>query len=199
LKAKIEKAILQQKNLETLSKQVEITITGEGLRMELIEGKGGTFYDSGSPQLNENGTELLRLIAAQLKGLPNKVTIEGHTDAQPYSGANGYTNWELSADRANAARRVLQEDGLDASRVSEVRGFADQMPRAGADPMDPSNRRIALVVKWVEVPSGADGGTKATAETGNAGGDKTAAVPSGTSAAPAAPAKPVVVAAKPGS
>jgi chemotaxis protein MotB len=203
LKAKIEKAILQQRNLQMLSKQVEITVTGEGLRMELIEGKGGTFYDSGSPQLNGNGTELLKLIAAQLQGLPNKVTIEGHTDAQPYSGANGYTNWELSADRANAARRVLQEDGLEASRVSEVRGFADQMPRAGANPMDPSNRRIALVVKWVELP-GADGGPKAADEKDKAGGDTTAAgpsgaAPSGASAAPAPVAKPVVVAAKPGS
>jgi chemotaxis protein MotB len=154
LKAKIQKAIMQQKNLEQLSKQVEITITGEGLRVELIEGKGGTFFETGSAKLNENGVQLLALLADQLKGLPNRLTIEGHTDAQPYSGDLGYTNWELSTDRANSARRVLQQHGMEDSRFAQVRGFADQMPRVKTDPMDASNRRVTLIVQWVEVPAG---------------------------------------------
>jgi chemotaxis protein MotB len=154
LKAKIQKAIMQQKNLEQLAKQVEITITGEGLRVELIEGKGGTFFETGSAKLNENGVQLLALLADQLKGLPNRLTIEGHTDAQPYSGDLGYTNWELSTDRANSARRVLQQHGMEDSRFAQVRGFADQMPRAHTDPMDASNRRVTLIVQWVELPGG---------------------------------------------
>lgn len=154
LKAKIERAILAQKELVKLSKQVEITITGEGLRVELIEGKGGTFFDSGSAKLNENGVQLLALLADQLKDLPNRLTIEGHTDAQPYSSDVGYTNWELSTDRANSARRVLQQHGMENSRFAQVRGFADQMPRVKADPLDASNRRVTLIVQWVELPAG---------------------------------------------
>ena len=154
LKAKLEHTILAQKDLVKLSKQVEITITGEGLRVELIEGKGGTFFDSGSAKLNENGVQLLALLADQLKDLPNRLTIEGHTDAQPYSSDLGYTNWELSTDRANSARRVLQQHGMENSRFAQVRGFADQMPRVKADPLDASNRRVTLIVQWVELPVG---------------------------------------------
>jgi chemotaxis protein MotB len=154
LKAKIQKAIMPQKDLVKLSKQVEITITGEGLRVELIEAKGGTFFDSGSAKLNDNGVQLPALLADQLKDLPNRLAIEGHTDAQPYSGELGYTNWELSTDRANSARRVLQQHGMENSRFAQVRGFADQMPRAHTDPIDPSNRRVSLIVQWVEIPDG---------------------------------------------
>jgi chemotaxis protein MotB len=164
LKAKIQKAIMQQKDLVKLSKQVEITITGEGLRVELIEGKGGTFFDSGSAKLNENGVQLLALLADQLKGLPNRLAIEGHTDAQPYSGDLGYTNWELSTDRANSARRVLQQHGMADNRFAQVRGFADQMPRVKTDPMDASNRRVTLIVQWVESPGGGAGSGNETAE-----------------------------------
>jgi chemotaxis protein MotB len=176
LKAKIQKAIMAQKDLVKLSKQVEITITGEGLRVELIEGKGGTFFDTGSAKLNDNGVQLLALLADQLKDLPNRLTIEGHTDAQPYSGDLGYTNWELSTDRANSARRVLQQHGMENSRFAQVRGFADQMPRSHTDPMDASNRRVTLIVRWVELP---DGDAAKGAET--AGG---AAPPADSQAAP---------------
>jgi chemotaxis protein MotB len=166
LKAKIERAILAQKDLVKLSKQVEITITGEGLRVELIEGKGGTFFDSGSAKLNENGVQLLALLADQLKDLPNRLAIEGHTDAQPYSSDVGYTNWELSMDRANSARRVLQQHGMENSRFAQERGFADQMPRVKADPLDASNRRVTLIVQWVELPVG--GADKGDTEAGGA-------------------------------
>src|SRR5580692_4545877 len=91
LKDEIEKAILKQSDLSKLSKQIEITVTGEGLKIELIEGKGGTFFDSGSAKLSDNGVKLLNLLSAQLKLLPNRLLIEGHTDAQPFSNVNGYT------------------------------------------------------------------------------------------------------------
>jgi len=146
LKGKLEKEIKANKELEKLSKQIEITITAEGLRIELIEGKNATFYQSGSPQLSGDGQRLLVLLAAELKTLPNSLLIEGHTDALQYSNDRNYSNWELSADRANSARRLMQQDGVRANQVTQVRGFADQMSRTGKDPADPSNRRITLLV-----------------------------------------------------
>ena len=147
LKDKLEKEISAKKDLEKLSKQIEITITPEGLRIELLETKNGTFYQSGSARLSENGQELLELLAGELKTLPNSLLIEGHTDAAPYSNDATYTNWELSADRANSARRLLQEDGVRVDQVTQVRGYADQLLRVKSNPYDPSNRRISILVK----------------------------------------------------
>jgi chemotaxis protein MotB len=147
LKEKLEQEIKARQDLEKLSKQIEITITPEGLRIELLEGKNGTFYQSGSAQLSANGQELLALLAAELKTLPNKLLIEGHTDAAQYSNDANYSNWELSADRANAARRLLQQDGVRRDQVTQVRGYADQFLRVQSNPYDPSNRRISILVK----------------------------------------------------
>ncbi len=165
LKQQIEKAIVKQKDLDKLSKQIEITITDEGLRIELIEQQGGTFFESGSAKLSGSGIELLALLSGQLKELPNHLLIEGHTDAQPYANENGYTNWELSADRANAARRLLQENGVRVDQISQVRGYADQLLRVKANPLDPSNRRISLIVQWLQAPAGGglNGSEKTTA------------------------------------
>jgi len=150
LKEEIERAILKQADLTKLSKQIEITVTGEGLKIDLIEDKGGTFFESGSPKLSENGVSLLNLLSIQLRVLPNRLLIEGHTDAQPYSSDTGYTNWELSSDRANSARRLLQEDGIGSDHISQIRGYADQMLRVPSNPLDPSNRRISLIVQWID-------------------------------------------------
>jgi chemotaxis protein MotB len=147
LKEKIEAEIKARKDLEKLSKQIEITITPEGLRIELIEGKDGTFYELGSAKLSASGQELLALLGEALKTLPNSLLIEGHTDATPYASDNGYSNWDLSADRANSARRLLQQDGVRTNQVTQVRGYADQMLRVKNNPTDPSNRRISILVK----------------------------------------------------
>jgi chemotaxis protein MotB len=166
LKEQIEQAIKHQPDLEKLAKQIEITITPEGLRIELIEDKKGTFFQSGSAQLSQSGQELLGMLAGQLKPLPNKLLLEGHTDAQPYSMDNAYTNWELSSDRANSARRLLQTDGVGQSQISQVRGYADQLLRVKSDPLDPSNRRVSLIVQWADgagppaVKAPAEGGAK---------------------------------------
>jgi chemotaxis protein MotB len=152
LKEKLEAEIKAKKELEKLSKQIEITITAEGLRIELIEDKNGVFYQSGSPQLSGSGQELLNLLAGELKTLPNSLLIEGHTDATQYSTDTNYSNWELSADRANSARRLMQQGGVRADQVSQVRGYADQFLRVKSNPYDPSNRRISILVK-----NGSDG------------------------------------------
>jgi chemotaxis protein MotB len=147
LKDKLEKEIKARKELEKLSKQIEITITPEGLRIELIEGRDGTFFQSGSAKLSESGQQLLALLGKELKTLPNSLLIEGHTDATPYPSDSGYSNWDLSADRANSARRLLQQDGVRTDQVTQVRGYADQMLRVKDNPTDPSNRRISILVK----------------------------------------------------
>lgn len=152
LKEKLEKEIAANKELQKLSKQIEITVTPEGLRIELIEDKNGTFYESGSAHLSEKGQDLLALLATELKTLPNNLLIEGHTDATKYSQDANYSNWELSADRANSARRLLQADGVRDNQVTQVRGYADQLLRVKNNPYDPSNRRISILVKNQEGP-----------------------------------------------
>jgi chemotaxis protein MotB len=93
---------------------------------------------------------MVALLAAELGKVPNHISVEGHTDAKPFVGARSYSNWELSSDRANAARRLMQQSGLRADQVSQVRGFADQRLRNQKNPQDPSNRRISIIVQYIE-------------------------------------------------
>jgi chemotaxis protein MotB len=159
LKEQLEQRIRQLDNFDQLKHQVEMTVTSEGLRIELLETETGTFFNLGSPEPNGNGRELLRLLAEQLGKLPNRLSIEGHTDSKPYSGKKEYSNWELSTDRANAARRLMQRDGLRDDQVSQVRGYADQMLRKRDDALDPSNRRISVIVHYLDKPQVTDPGS----------------------------------------
>src|SRR5580658_8309923 len=189
LKEKLEAEIKAKKELQKLSKQIEITITAEGLRIELIEDKNGTFYQSGSARISEIGQELLGLLAGELKTIPNELLIEGHTDATQYSTDTNYSNWELSADRANSARRLLQENGVRSDQVTQVRGYADMMLRVKSNPYDPSNRRISLLVK---------NGTDGAAPPNISGDGKVLSKPAPAAAsAPATPAKGTPSGAKP--
>ncbi len=149
LKEELQKVVRQVSNFDKLKNQIEMTVTAEGLRIELLESSSGTFFESGSPVLNDDGKELLGALAQELGKMPNRVSIEGHTDAKPYSGQRDYGNWELSADRANSARRLMQANGLAANQVSQVRGYADQKLRVPENPLDSSNRRISLIVRYV--------------------------------------------------
>jgi chemotaxis protein MotB len=164
LKDQLQKAIHKMNNFEQLKKQIEITVTAEGLRIELLESATGTFFDSGSSQLNDSGKELLVMLALEMQKLPNTISIEGHTDCKPFAGASNYSNWELSADRANAARRLMQENGVRRNQVSQVRGFADQNLRKKDDPGDPSNRRITILVQYLPKPEPEDEPVKAEPE-----------------------------------
>jgi len=149
LKEELQKAIREVANFDKLKNQIEMTITSEGLRIELLESSSGTFFDSGKPELNGDGRGLLVALADQLGKLPNHISIEGHTDAKPYAPNRDYTNWELSTDRANSARRIMQASGLRDDQISQVRGYADQKLRVPGNPLEPSNRRISLIVQYV--------------------------------------------------
>jgi chemotaxis protein MotB len=146
LKEKLEEVLKQIPSLQRMQRQVRMTLTTEGLRIDLIETERGLFFETGNPKPTAAGSELLKILADELSKLPNKVAIEGHTDSTPYGRAD-YSNWELSTDRANAARRILGESGVDSSRVSQVRGFADQRLLRKDDPTNPSNRRISIIVR----------------------------------------------------
>jgi chemotaxis protein MotB len=149
LKEELQKAISQMNDFDKFKNQIEMTVTSEGLRIELLESASGTFFDIGSPKPNDDGRELLLTLAQPLGKLPNKLSVEGHTDSKPYAGAGDYGNWELSADRANAARRLMQQGGLLPNQVAQVRGYADQKLHKPDDPLDPSNRRISLIVQYI--------------------------------------------------
>jgi chemotaxis protein MotB len=156
LKQELEKAIAGIPNFDKLKNHIEMTVTPEGLRIELIEGPGGTFFDSGSTNLNADGQDLLKALAAELAKLPNKISVEGHTDAKPYAEASNYGNWELSADRANAARRIIQANGVGSDQVTQIRGYAAMQLRKPEAPLDPSNRRISLIVHYLTATNSSD-------------------------------------------
>ncbi|HZQ93382.1 MAG TPA: flagellar motor protein MotB [Candidatus Sulfotelmatobacter sp.] len=149
LKEELQTTMRQMADFENLKSHIEMTVTSEGLRIELSESANGTFFDTGSAQLKSDGLEFLTALAQELGSLPNKLSIEGHTDSQPYAPSAAYGNWELSADRANAARRVMQSHGIRPDQVTQVRGFADQHLRKPDAPLDPANRRISLIVLYV--------------------------------------------------
>jgi chemotaxis protein MotB len=152
LKDLLQNSMKQMTNFESLKNHIEMTITAEGLRIELLEGKGDTFFQSGVASPSDNGKEIMLKLAQEVGKLPNHVAVEGHTDSKPYTGARDYDNWELSADRANTARRVMQQNGLGAQQVSQIRGYADQRPRKGHDAQDPTNRRISVIVQYLDKP-----------------------------------------------
>jgi chemotaxis protein MotB len=187
LKAEIQAKVRKMADFDKLKNQIEMTITAEGLRIELMETEKGTFFPSGVAEPTDDGREILRMLAQQLGTLPNTVSIEGHTDARPYSTSENYTNWELSADRANAARRVLQQNGLGSRQVTQVRGYADQRPRKSTAPTDPSNRRISVVVQYLDKPDEADEAPATPAKPGSATKPGSVAAKPGPAAAKPAP------------
>lgn len=161
LKEQLQKSIREVPKFDKLENHIDMTVTNEGLRIELTESAVGTFFDSGSARMSTDGSDLLTLLAQELGKLPNHIAMEGHTDSKQYPPGATYGNWELSADRANAARRMMQENGIRADQVTQVRGFADQRLRKPDAPQDPSNRRISLIVQYLEkkpAPEAAGGG-----------------------------------------
>ena len=149
LKEQLQSAMRKMSDFEKLKSHIEMTVTAEGLRIELLETEKGIFFETGNAAPTPEGKELLAMLSNELKDLPNKVSIEGHTDSRPFARDAAYGNWELSADRANAARRLMKESGYPQTQVSQVRGFAAQRPRKPENPEDSSNRRISLIVQYL--------------------------------------------------
>jgi chemotaxis protein MotB len=160
IRKKIEEAMRRAPDFAALKDHISITVTGEGLRIELLETKKGMFFESGKAQPSPSGEDLLTRLAAELGKMPNRILIEGHTDSQPFTSRAEYSNWELSSDRANGARRIMQESGLRPDQVSSVRGFADQQLRNKTDAKDPSNRRITVIVQYLSSDSQAPEATE---------------------------------------
>jgi chemotaxis protein MotB len=149
LEKQVKKAMEKMADFEKLSKQIEITATPEGLRIEMLEDSKGTFFENGKSQPTPALIEVLKILAVETGKLPNPISIEGHTDAKPFSTENIYSNWELSTDRANTARRLMETSGLRRGQVTQVRGFADHNLRKPDQPNDASNRRISIIVEYM--------------------------------------------------
>lgn len=157
IQSEIERLLRGAPELQKFRGNVKLSVTGEGLRIDLLETEQGMFFVSGSPKPTGAGERLLEMLAREIGPMPNAVVVEGHTDARPFRNAGAeseYSNWELSAERANAARRFLHSHGLRAEQVVEVRGFADRKLMNAANPDDPSNRRVSVVVQFL--PGGKD-------------------------------------------
>lgn len=146
-------------HFEQIMKQIEIKMTDSGLNIQMVEMSNSLFFDVGSAHLSASAEEVLKVLARQLSKLPNKLAIEGHTDSRPYPGGAEYTNWELSAERANSARRFMIAHGLPAGQVAEVSGYADTRLRHPEDPADVGNRRISITVLYQDgqMPWSSDG------------------------------------------
>jgi chemotaxis protein MotB len=174
LKEQLQKSIREVPKFDKLQNHIDMTVTNEGLRIELTESTAGTFFDSGSARMSGDGSDLLKMLAQELGKLPNHLAMEGHTDSKQYPAGATYGNWELSADRANAARRLMQQNGIGADQVTQVRGFADQRLRKADTPLDPSNRRISLIVQYLEKKPApeAEGAEKGEGAAGAGGEEK---------------------------
>jgi chemotaxis protein MotB len=147
LKRKVENRIAANAKLSQMSSQIRLDMTRDGLRIQIVDEQNRPMFDSGSPVVQPHMRELLHEIAQVLSDVPNRLTLEGHTDAQPFAGGDrGYGNWELSADRANASRRELVAGGLADDRMLRVQGLASSQPFDAADPRAASNRRISIIV-----------------------------------------------------
>jgi len=161
LKSKIESLINLNPKLSPFKNQIKLDMTSEGLRIQIIDAQNRPMFDSGSSTLESYTKDILDQLGVVLNDVENHVSIAGHTDSLAYTGgANGYSNWELSSERANAARRELINGGMNAQKVLQVRGLSDALPLDPTDPSAPGNRRISIVVlnKQTEEAFFRDGG-----------------------------------------
>src|SRR5438309_8576338 len=147
LKKKVEDALAASPKLAAMKSQIRLDMTRDGLRIQIVDEQNRPMFDSGSAVVKPYMRELLGEIGAVLAEVPNRITLEGHTDSQPFSGGDrGYSNWELSSDRANASRREIVAGGLADDRVLRVQGLASSQPLDERDPVGPTNRRISIIV-----------------------------------------------------
>ncbi len=147
MKQTLETLIEESPKLKPFKKQLLLDVSSEGLRVQIVDEQNRPMFALASAQLQPYAQDILREIAPVLNGMPNRISLAGHTDATPYAGGGkSYSNWELSADRANAARRVLVGGGLDEGRLIRVIGLASAVLLEPDDPLNPNNRRISIIL-----------------------------------------------------
>ena len=147
LKLKLEKSIDSNSMLKKYKSQILLDITAEGLRVQIVDEQNRPMFASGSARMQLYTSPILREIGKTLNQVSNHISLAGHTDATPYAGGErGYSNWELSVDRANASRRELVAGGMDESKIMRVVGLASAMPLDKGNPLNPINRRISIIV-----------------------------------------------------
>jgi len=146
LMAELREAVSKSQALEPFKDQLLLDITPEGVRIQIVDAQNRPMFDVGSARLRDYTTAILHELAPYLGSVPNRISLTGHTDIRPYPSTNGYTNWELSADRANAARRALTAGGLVDSKIARVVGLSSSVLFDKNDPQSPINRRISIVV-----------------------------------------------------
>jgi chemotaxis protein MotB len=147
IKEKLDKAVASNPKMQQFKKQMKIDITSDGLRIQIIDDQNRPMFDSGGAVMKHYTRDILREIGKTLNEVPNRISLSGHTDAVPYVGGDaGYSNWELSADRANASRRELVAGGLEDGKVLRVVGLGSAIPFDKENPNSPVNRRISIIV-----------------------------------------------------
>ena len=146
LMADLKEAISRSQALEPFKDQLLLDITPEGLRIQIVDAQNRPMFDMGSSRLKPYTAEILKEVTGYLRTVPNSLSITGHTDATPYAGLTGFTNWDLSTDRANSARRELERAGLETERISRVVGLSSSVLFDKENPRNPINRRISIVV-----------------------------------------------------
>jgi chemotaxis protein MotB len=147
LKRRFEQAIQSNEKLAQFKDQIRLAITAEGLQVTVVDEQNRAMFDTGGAVLKDYTREVMRAIGGLLNDVDNAISLAGHTDAVQYAGGErGYSNWELSADRANASRRELVAGGMRENKILRVVGLGSSLPLDAADPLNPMNRRISLVV-----------------------------------------------------
>jgi chemotaxis protein MotB len=202
----LRSAIDKSKTLRPFKDQLLLDITPEGLRIQIVDAQNRPMFDLGSSRLKDYTVSILKELTAYLNSVPNRLSLSGHTDTTPYVAKNGYTNWDLSADRANSARRALEAGGLNSDKVARVVGLSSVVLFDAKNPRNPINRRISIIVMTKQAEesalhtdtqdAGADAAAAQAAEPASGAMAKGAApaiggaAPAAATAVPAAPASP---------
>ena len=187
LMAQLRQAVSKSQALEPFKDQLLLDITPEGVRIQIVDAQNRPMFDLGSARLRDYTADILHELAPYLDSVPNRISLTGHTDTRAYAGTASYTNWELSADRANAARRALSSAGLPDDKVARVVGLGSSVLFDKANPQNPINRRISIVVMTRRAEQDALKTDVASATPGPQGNDTTASTAAGASASTNAP------------
>ncbi|MDA3859917.1 MAG: OmpA family protein [Melioribacteraceae bacterium] len=150
MKEELTTGLSADENFLPLLDQMKIEMIDDGMRIEMLESENDVFFQSGSSQMSAKASQFIRAVGGKIAQIPNKIVIEGHTDARPLNKGGNYSNYELSADRANSARRTLILGGVGEGQIDEIRGYADKRLKDKKNPFAVANRRISIIIKYLK-------------------------------------------------